>query len=73
MVEGCCWEPPLLKIVALDLISVTTEVVVTVVVTGVIVIEDVVFGDVDESRFCGGSGMRPLRLASISATFLRSV
>lgn len=65
--------PLLLSIVALDLISVTTEVVVTVgvVVTGVIVMDDdVVLG---ESKFCGGSGMRPLRLARISATFRRSV
>ena len=46
------------------------------VVMGVIVTAELILGDCSEAlgiRFCGGSGISPLKLARISATLRRSV
>lgn len=65
---------PLLKIaaVALLFISVIVEKLpIAVVLMGVMVTPEVVLAGC--SRFCKGSGISPLKLARISATFRRSV
>ena len=59
-------------------VAVDAIVEATPVVMGVIVTAELILGDCSEEalagiKFCGGSGISPLKLARISATLRRSV